>query len=1116
MSADVVAAGDELLSVLEQLPEGVFVLDEEARVLFANKPGQRLVKMKPKKTIGEVFPYPVEDGTMRDFDVEMLVKTMTWGGQPARLVHLKPLKSAGAFHLEWKLESALEKARSAEQLLEQWKSRELPAVDGQASVELERSIEQSRDELAHAQAREAALGARLEEYEALLSQQRREFEDRQSELESLLELAETRADELQNQVVSGDHQSATELQHAVSMARDAEEQIRALEDELEEARDRIRVAEEQAEVAEDRAYSLEAELEKLTGELENLAQPEELAQLRQELATVRSELEQKSAELERWRSEASAAGQSGDTLQREVEELNERLEARDEELAILTDRVEAKEDEVATLTARLAAAEQQLGQAGDQASLVDSLQEQLRSKEAELSGQLESLRARGDELSGLLNAAQAEIERLQSEVEQKEQRLQAEAGDSQTLSSSLEALQVELAQARQESAQAASALEAAQAQAQAVQAQLEEAEETLRVRSEESDELAEQLRAETEQSEELVEQLRGEIESLQETARDGGTRLEELEATVREQSEELESLREIAADAESLVGELEELRTAHEELVAQHSAAQSELEEVAGLRARLVELEATALEVDQLQKEVHKLAAQLDEAGDLAEKGERADKLERKLEGALRRAEEAEERLEEERRLLGELRQTSERRIAELESRAGGGASSTGELDPETERMAFQDPMTGLPNRNILHKYLGFMLQQSVRYERYTALLRIDCDKFKVISDTFGTDVGDRLIRLVGERLSAVVRSSDVLGRLAEDEFVILLSELTDQKEASVVTASVIKRVYHMLKKPFSIDGQSISVSVSIGVSLYPLDAANGEQMFQHSAEALKRAKETGRGQAQYYTPEVQSSHEAKLQRDHELKLGLERGEFGLMYQPIFDLSNGQIVGVEALIRWNHPRLGSIGPDEFLKVAEESGLIVLIGNWALRSALQRAAQWQAAGLVVFVSLNLSRRQLLQADLIPTIHTALAEFRCSPDRILLEISEELTGPELPRLRDTLSALQQLGVRLAVDNFGTSASSLLELRRGPFQVLKIDRRFVRGVPAQEEHAGIVMSALTLGHHLGRITVAVGVETEAEKAWLAKTGCRFAQGNLLSQPLPPDHVIDMVARR
>ena len=494
------------------------------------------------------------------------------------------------------------------------------------------------------------------------------------------------------------------------------------------------------------------------------------------------------------------------------------------------------------------------------------------------------------------------------------------------------------------------------------------------------------------------------------------------------------------------------------------------------------------------------------------------DKLGRKLEGALRRAEEAEERLQEERRLLNELRETSEQRISELEERGAvtSDPSQAESVNPETERLAFQDSLTGLPNRNILHRYLGFMLKQATRYERYTALLRIDCDRFKSISDTFGEEVGDRLIRLVGERLSAVVRNADVLGRFGEDEFVILLSELTDQKEASVVTASVIKRIYQMLRKPFSVEEQSISVEVSIGVSLYPLDAANGEQMFQHSAEALKRAKENGRGQAQYYTPEVQASHVARNTRDAELKVGLERGEFGLLYQPIFDLSNGQVVGVEALIRWNHPRLGSIGPDEFLKVAEESGIIVLIGNWALRSALHKAAEWQQQGLGLFVSLNLSRRQLLQADLMPTIHTALTEYRCSPDRVLLEITEELTGPELARLDDTLQSLQQLGVRLAVDNFGTSASSLKELRRGPFKVLKIDRRFVRGVPENTENAGIVLSALTLGHHLERITVAVGVETETERAWLAKMGCRFAQGNLLSEPLSPELVSEIVKRR
>jgi diguanylate cyclase (GGDEF)-like protein len=1155
MSADLVAAqSDELISVLEQLPEGVFVLDGESRVIFANKPGLRLVKMKPKKTIGQPFPYPVEDGSMRDFDVEMLVKPMTWGGQEARLVHLKPLKSAGAFHLEWKLESALEKARAAELLLEEWKAREGQGGAASASAELEQGLQESREQLEGARQREAELSSKLDEYQTLMASQRREFDDRMAELESLLELAETRADELQSEVVSGDHQTATELQQAVALAHEAEEQVHNLEEELAEARDRIRVAEEQAEVAEERAYSLEAELERLEGEGQQSSSPEELSALQQELATLQEQLADWKA-----RAEESAARPAGidpgelESRDAEISELVERLQAKEEELLILTDRVEAKEDEVAALASQLAAREKDLCEQGGQASARDqelaALNSQLQQRDAQLAGmssqlqagqaelaqlrehlqgqqalqsqsedlqaRLAELEAQAAELQAQLEARDAQLLDLQAELKDKGDRLEAEADGSEALNSTLQALRAELEVARQDGAAMAQALQTAQQDSASARGQLEstlselkalsqrmeEAEDTLRVRTEESDELAEQLRAETEQSEELVEQLRQENERLNET--------------LLKQAEDLDGLREIASDAESLVAEFNQLKATHEELAASHQAAQGATEEVAALQARVAELETAGQEAERLQKEVQKLSAQLDEVGDLVEKGEKADKLERKLEGALRRAEEAEERLQEERRLLAELRQTSERRISELENRSSG-AGTTGEADPETERLAFQDPLTGLPNRNILHRYLGFMLKQSVRYERYTALLRIDCDKFKTISDTFGTEVGDRLIRLVGERLSAVVRGSDVLGRLGEDEFVILLSELTDQKEASVVTASVIKRIYQMLKKPFSIDDQNISVGVSIGVSLYPLDASNGEQMFQHSAVALKRAKDTGRGQAQYYTPEVQSSHETRMMIDHELKLGLERGEFGLMYQPIFDLSNGQIVGVEALIRWNHPRLGSIGPDEFLKVAEESGIIVLIGNWALRSALQKAAQWQQSGLGLFVSLNLSRRQLLQADLIPTIHTALAEFRCSPDRILLEISEELTGPELPRLRDTLINLQQLGVRLAVDNFGTSASSLQELRRGPFQVLKIDRRFVRGVPAHEENAGIVLSALTMGHHLGRITVAVGVETEAEKTWLAKTGCRFAQGNLLAVPLPAEHVSEIVARR
>ncbi len=1051
MSADVVVTNsNELVSLLEQLPEGVFVLDNEQKILFANKPGLRLVKIKAKNSVGERFPFPLEDGTMRDFDVEMLVKEIAWLGEDSKLIHLKPLKSAGAFHLEWKLESALERARSAELLLEQWRSRESQQpTAGETDTS---NLEKTKDLLTAAQNRETDLSEKLEEYQQTIAHQREEFDERLGELESLLEMAETRADELQSEVVTGDHKSAVELQRAVSQAREAEEQSRTLEDELTEARNRVRVAEEQAEVAEERAYALETEIERLASETEDAVSRSETEELQQELAELRAQLAERDGE-------SGNADEQASRIETLEQELADKASSYDEEIALLVDRIEAKEMELLEIRSRLSANEQEFA----------ILSSRLSSKEDELVG-------------------------VRLELSQQASFIESNSDTSTLLESSLTELRSDLESSRQMAERNEASRQQLETELTSLQAKLLDAEEILRLRSEESDELAEQLRSETEESEETLARLREENDGLLES--------------LREQAEELESLRDIAADAETLVEEFGELRDEHEQLLAVQA------KEVEELRAKLAELEPAASDAERLQNEVQKLTAHLDEVGAQAEKGERAEKLERKLEGALRRAEEAEERLNEERRLLAELRQTSERRIGELESRQGGAGFL--EQNPEMDRITFQDPLTGLPNASILHRYLSFMLKQSVRYDRYTALLRVDCDDLRTIREQYGTELGDRILRLLGERLSAVVRSSDVLGRLGEAEFAILLSELTDQKEASVVTASVIKRIYQILKKPFAVDDQNISISVSIGVSLFPLDASNGEQMFQHAASALERAKETGKGRAQYFTTEVQSTHEARMQLDQELKLGLERGEFGLVYQPIFDLSNAQAVGVEALIRWHHPQHGLVGPEDFLKVAEESGIIVLIGNWAMRTAIQKAAQWQQAGLGTFVSLNLSRRQLLQADLVATVHSILAEFRCSADRVLLEVSEELSGPEFPRLRETLVSLQQLGVRLAVDNFGTSTSSLQELRRGPFQVIKIDRRFVRGLPTNEENAGIVMSALTIGHHLSRISVAVGVETEAEKTWLAKTGCRFAQGNLLSPPLTAEQISELVARR
>lgn len=975
MAGEVKTVGsDEIALILEQLPEGVLVVDQDGVVLFANKPGCKLLKMKPKTAVSSRFAYPIEDGNMRDFDVEMSVKPIAWLGTPARLLHLKSLKSAGAFHLEWKLEAALERAREAEEALQSLKS-EMESAPAPGVVV-------NAEETAH-------------------------YEERIAELETLLELAENRADELQSGLVFDDHQRATELQDAIAHAREAEEQVRQLEADLADSRERIRVAEEQAEVAEERAYSLETELEELL------------------------------AEKEEWEAEREAQGTDSESVSRELEELGAQLQVALSERDNLREELE------------------------EAVSLRESL-EQTRTSLEEARANLELARA-GEERAAQLDLEVSEL---------KERIALLESGADVAIE-----LEAKLAQKLETIT--------------ALEAEVEGLRDQVSTSAEESEELAEQLRVETEQFEERHAALQSELDGVFEERDRLQSDLEQLRADLSAAEEE----------RDSVLLQLEDATKATEERSV----------EALDLQQKVSELEAVGSEAEQLKKEVRRLQALLEQAEELAEKGEKVEKLERKLEGALRRAEEAEERLLEERRLLGEIKQKLEK--VSQESRETIPGEATG---PETERLAFQDDLTGLPNRNIIQRYLGFMLKQSARYNRFTAMLRIDCDNFKTINDTFGSEVGDQLIRAVGERLSSVVRGSDVLGRFAEDEFIMLLSEMADQDEASVVTAMVIKRLYQKMMKPFVVGDQSITVEVSVGVSLYPTDAKNGEQMFEHAAVALKRAKDTGRGAAQYFTSDLQTAHVARNDMENELKIALEQKQLELVYQPIFDLSTGQIVGLESLLRWNHPAHGKLIPKHFLQIAEDSGIIVLIGHWVLREAITRAAEWNRAKLTEFVSVNLSRRQLLQADLLPTIQSVLSEVGCSPERLLIEVSESLTGADLPQVKETLIGLQKMGVRLAVDNFGTASSSLKELRRGPFQVLKVDRSFVAGIPGNDEYAGLLLSALTVGHHLGRIAIAVGVENQQQKEWLVKTGCRFAQGNALSEPLSVVQISELVRAR
>jgi diguanylate cyclase (GGDEF)-like protein len=1071
----------ELIRVLEHLPEGVIVLDSDSVILFANKTGSRLIKLKPKKAVGSKFDHPLEDGKMRDFDVELTVKELTWADQPARLVHLKSLKNSGAFHLEWKLEAAVERAREAEEEVESLKAQLAQAPPPDPPSEADTSY----------------------------------YEERITELETLLELAEERADKMQDEIAVDDHQQSQALQDALRQARDAEDQVRQVEEDLEDSRERVRVAEEQAEVAEERSYSLELQLEEfLAAKDEGQDSLEELQteveDLRVMVATWRDSVDRLTTEVDEAEARAREAKMELELAEQRIQELesgaNEASESKDqnsEELPELQAQLLVKDQELTKLSEQLAEA-----QHARQLSLEES--EELAEQLAMEMEQFEDRAA----------ALEERIAELEGEVES--------GGDQTEVSAQLEA---ELRDRIEELAQAADEKAKLLSNISELESQLMEMAETATEKTELEQKLAElepKLSQAAEQNgglEAKIVELELKLEELafaEEERAELESKFAELEPQVEELALAAEENVELAAKLAELEPRLEELSLAaaeKEELQTKIVSLEADLErlndmaeEHVVLESKVAELESAEREVQSLRKDVRRLENLLENAEELAKKGQKVEKLERKLDGALRRAEEAEERLLEERRLLKELRERSQKDQSSVAAPSGHPADLSG---AETERLAFQDELTGLPNRNILHRYLGFMLEQSTRHGRFTVLIRIDCDNFKNFTETFGSHFGDRLLRSVGERLSSVVRGNDVLGRYGEDEFVILLSDIASEEEASVQTASLIRRLYQRMRAAFVLDDQSVQLGVSAGISIYPGDAQNGEQMFEHSAVALRRAKEGGKGQSQFFTAELQSRHAARAELDAQLKKALDQGQFQLMFQPIFDLETSQVIGLETLIRWEHPEHGTLNPESFLQFAEDSGMILLIGNWVLSEALRYGAEWHRHGVGGFLSINLSRRQLMQAELVPSISAMLAQFGCAADRILFEVPEEVTGPEDVEIRKTLIELKGLGVRLAVDNFGTSSTSLQDLRRGPFDVIKVDRKFVHGIPGDEVNTGIVISALLLGYHLGRIAVAVGIENESERKWLANANCKFGQGNALAAPMRPEQVPDFVKR-
>jgi len=432
--------------------------------------------------------------------------------------------------------------------------------------------------------------------------------------------------------------------------------------------------------------------------------------------------------------------------------------------------------------------------------------------------------------------------------------------------------------------------------------------------------------------------------------------------------------------------------------------------------------------------------------------------------------------------------------------------------EEQIRALAYQDTLTGLPNRLLFNDRLALGIAHAYRHGQRLAVLFLDVDRLKVVNDSLGHAVGDRVIQAVGARLRAAVREVDTVARLGGDEFILLLPDVGQAVDA----AKVAEKVLESLREPLLIEGREIVATASIGISLYPDDGQDAESLLKNADAALYRAKDRGRDTYQIYTAAMNASALEQLALESAFRKALAQGELLVYYQPIVDLGTGRIHAVEALLRWRHPQLGVVRPADFINLAEITGLIVPVGQWVLRTACAQVLAWHALGRSELkVAVNLSARQFQQPDLAAQVERALADSGLSPRHLVLEIAESHAMLDAEATARALYDLRSLGVGLAIDDFGTGYSSLSYLKRFPLDSLKIDTSFVRDLPGDPDDAAIAAAVIELARTLKLEVVAEGVETEDQLHFLAARRCDLAQGHLLCPPLPAADCTEVVAR-
>ena len=432
----------------------------------------------------------------------------------------------------------------------------------------------------------------------------------------------------------------------------------------------------------------------------------------------------------------------------------------------------------------------------------------------------------------------------------------------------------------------------------------------------------------------------------------------------------------------------------------------------------------------------------------------------------------------------------------------------------QLEYQANYDALTGLPNRNLLHD----RLRQSVyaqRFVRSIGVVFLDIDHFKFVNDSLGHNTGDKLLQKVAERLLAAVRDGDTVARLGGDEFILILNDQTGEE----VIYRAMQRIIGKVAEPIEIDGQELLVTASAGISLYPQDGPDVETLLKNADAAMYRAKEKGRNNFQFYTAEMNRQVNERLKLESSLRRALERNEFELYYQPRIHVDDGTVVGCEALLRWQHPEMGLTLPERFIGLAEETGLIVPIGEWVIHTASAQAREWERKGMPpITVSVNLSMRQFKQEGLAGAVDDALRASGLDPRRLEMELTESLVMQDTEAAIRVLERLREIGVDLSVDDFGTGHSSLSYLTRLPISALKIDQSFVQAIrgTGQSDEGIVAQAIISLAHNLKLKVVGEGVETAAQFDFLKRHACDEVQGYHFGRPMPAGEFESFARRR